>query len=351
VVTNSYASWGSSGVQSAAQYMRSKGGVVVTSAGNQSTRLTDVNPSSVTTVSATDESDAKASWSNYGSPIDVGAPGTNVYCTTGASGYGTCWGTSFSAPITAAVYALMFGVNPNLSPEQADNLLYKNADDLSTAGWDEQFGYGRVNAFRAVEAAKNAVGTRDAVPPTTPANLKITGVTASSIGLSWGVSSDDNTGVSGYNVYRDGVKIATTPGISYTQSNLTPATTYAFTVSAVDGAGNESVKTSSLGTTTLPVAFGIASYSVSSKTNTSATISTTLTKSGSVTVRYGTTAANLSMTASGVLSGTAHSVPLTGLQGGMTYYYQVVATDAGGVVVTSPTSSFKTTKGGGKPGR
>src|SRR5260370_37634226 len=60
----------------------------------------------------------------------------------------------------------MISANPSLSPSNVATLLQANADDLGAAGWDPAYGYGRVNAYRAVAAAAASVPGPDITPPT-----------------------------------------------------------------------------------------------------------------------------------------------------------------------------------------
>lgn len=78
----------------------------------------------------------------------------------------------------------------------------------------------------------------DTEAPTTPLDLTAS-VLYTNIDLSWS-PSDDNVGVTAYNVYQDGAKIATTAEVTYKLTDLTPLTEYELGVSAVDAAGNES---------------------------------------------------------------------------------------------------------------
>ncbi|MEN9922338.1 MAG: hypothetical protein RL097_615, partial [Candidatus Parcubacteria bacterium] len=237
-----------------------------------------------------------------------------------------------------------------LTPTQADNLLFSTADDLGTAGWDMYYGHGRVNAEKAVAAALATIGTRDAVAPSVPTNLRTTDLKSTSVTLAWNASTDDNSGVAGYSIYRNGTKLTTVAGTAYTSTNLTANTTYTYTVRAEDAQGNSSADSTPLSVTTPDVSFGIISYAVPTKTATGATISATLAKAGTVTVKYGTTNTNLNLSASSATAATTHSVPLSSLAANTTYYYQIVATD-GTTTVSSPVSSFKTSKTTGKPVR
>lgn len=87
----------------------------------------------------------------------------------------------------------------------------------------------------------------DTTAPTAPTNLTATASSATQISLSW-TASTDNTGVTGYNVYRNGAKVATVTGAAYSDTNLSPKTAYSYYVEAYDAAGNIS-KTSSVVTT------------------------------------------------------------------------------------------------------
>jgi len=75
VANISFAVSGSYTVQNAAQYMQSKGGSVVVAAGNSGALENVAANSSIITVSATNSSDARTSWSSYGDYVDVSAPG------------------------------------------------------------------------------------------------------------------------------------------------------------------------------------------------------------------------------------------------------------------------------------
>jgi chitodextrinase len=90
----------------------------------------------------------------------------------------------------------------------------------------------------------------DTTPPTTPTNLSASAISSSQINLAWAASTDA-VGVTGYRVYRAGVLIASPTGTTYSDTALTPSTTYSYTVAAYDVAGNLSGQSSSVSAITL----------------------------------------------------------------------------------------------------
>ncbi len=148
----------SSTMQSAVDYAWNKGSVVFACAGNASSSepYYPASCNRVVSVSATDSNRAMASFSSFGSTIDISAPGANILSTSNGGGYQYVAGTSFSSPITAAVGALVLSVNPSLSADALVKILTDSADDLGTPGYDIYFGAGQVNAAKAVALAAGA---------------------------------------------------------------------------------------------------------------------------------------------------------------------------------------------------
>ena len=99
----------------------------------------------------------RADFSNYGTGLDLVAPGKDIYSTTLYNGYDTDSGTSFAAPQVAGVAALMLSVNPSLTPSKIRSKLRSSCTKLSdytyTNGWNSEVGYGLLNAYRAVRVA------------------------------------------------------------------------------------------------------------------------------------------------------------------------------------------------------
>ena len=233
----------SSVIQSAVDYAWSKGTVVFAAAGNDSNSTLNYPAActNVVAVSATDANDGLAWFSSYGSDIDVAAPGTSIVTTTMGGGTAAVDGTSFSSPIAAGAAALMLAANPSLSATQVVSLLEQNSDDLGAPGWDQYFGWGRVNAYRAVTAAINA-GT--APPPPPPPSVSIAaplnGSTVSSAVNVQG-TSNSSMGVSKVELYVDSGLVTSGTSASFSLAWNTAAYangSHTVLVKAYDTTGN-----------------------------------------------------------------------------------------------------------------
>ncbi|AZB32816.1 reprolysin-like metallopeptidase [Chryseobacterium bernardetii] len=108
-------------------------------------------------------------------------------------------------------------------------------------------------------------GTPDTVAPTAP-TLAASGTTSISTNLSWS-GATDNVGVTGYDVYMGASLIGSTASTTYTVTNLTPSTTYSFSVKAKDAAGNASSSSNTVNVTTL-AGGGTVTYCSASASNT-----------------------------------------------------------------------------------
>jgi thermitase len=235
----------SSTILSAADYMRSKGGVVVVSASNTGGLLSYAASDSVMVVAATDSNDQRASWSSYGSYVDISAPGVSIYTTLLGGGYGNVSGTSISSPIVAATAALMISANSNLSPTDIDQVLKSTALDLGDAGYDIYYGAGRVDAAKAVTAAQSIIKTAISLDTQAPAIL-ITSPVGSTVSGSVpvDVSYSDNVGVTSVELYVNGQKFATDNIAPFAFAWDTSALmngAYTLAAYAYDAAGNTGV--------------------------------------------------------------------------------------------------------------
>lgn len=185
---------GSQTVKDAANYFRSKGGVVIVAAGNCKCVDPDPENTALISVSATNQSDALASNSSKGAYVDLSAPGVSLTTTLRGGTSGCCYsGTSFASPVVAGVAALMLSVNSSLTPSQIESILETTSVPLGSAGWDNSFGWGRVNAAAAVVGSAASLPA-DTIPPTTAITSPTSGATVSG-GVSVTASASDNSGV------------------------------------------------------------------------------------------------------------------------------------------------------------
>ncbi|MBU2632875.1 S8 family peptidase [Patescibacteria group bacterium] len=153
-------------LENAVNYAWNKDVVVVAAAGNSGNQ-SKTYPGAYTNaiaVAATDNQDKKASFSEYGSWVDVAAPGVSIYsswndnsspsnpqpdCISATECYKYASGTSMSTPMTAGVVALIWSTNKYTTASQVRNRLEVTADKI--AGTGTYWSAGRVNAFNAVD--------------------------------------------------------------------------------------------------------------------------------------------------------------------------------------------------------
>ncbi|MFN8472657.1 MAG: S8 family serine peptidase [Anaerolineae bacterium] len=156
-------------LQAAVNYAWGKGAVVVAAAGDNASSAPyyPAAYSNVMGVGATNQNDARASFSNIGSNVDVAAPGVSIVSTIRGNQYQALSGTSMAAANAAGAAALVAAAHPTWSNTKIRAALENTAEKV---GVGTGVGHGRVNASRAIGAASLPSPTPSPVPPTaTPA--------------------------------------------------------------------------------------------------------------------------------------------------------------------------------------
>ena len=108
----------------------------------------------------------------------------------------------------------------------------------------------RPDAWNSVACQFLVDGTLDTSPPPRPGGLAATIISGARIDLSWSAVGDPESGVRFYNIYRDGRKVGSSNGTSFSDSDLDDATSYSYEVTAVNGVGLESEKSDAVTATT-----------------------------------------------------------------------------------------------------
>jgi hypothetical protein len=141
----------SSVLQSAIDYAYSQGVVVVAASGNANTSV--FYPAAypqVIAVAASDASNNRAWFSNYGPEVDVAAPGVDIYSTALGGGYEYRSGTSMASAYVTGEVALMLSIDSNLTPDQIASIIKLTALDIGAPGVDDDTGSGLIQADAAV---------------------------------------------------------------------------------------------------------------------------------------------------------------------------------------------------------
>jgi hypothetical protein len=163
-------SWGGggdhAGIRNAIRDAVNNNNIVAVFSAMDQNRNTDIAPAypaahpEVIAVAALDQNDQKANFSNFGTNVDVSAPGVSIWSTmrgpAGVGSYGFKRGTSMAASHVSGVAALVWSVNRNLPNQQVRRVIENTCDDINTAnpGFVGMLGRGRVNAFRAGSQAR-----------------------------------------------------------------------------------------------------------------------------------------------------------------------------------------------------
>lgn len=338
----------SSVLKSAVDKATQQGALVVVASGNENTQTPSYPAAypNALSVGSTTSSDSRSNFSNYGSTVDIAAPGSDILSTTEKT-YKKQSGTSMASPHVAAGAAILLGKNPSLTNTQLRELLTSTGD--SASGFSNS-AVKRMNLVKALAAVSSNPGTTpnpgDTEAPSVPSGVKALAASSTQVQLSWNASTD-NASVAGYRVYRNGQQIATTAGTSYADSGLAAGTAYAYTVAAYDGAGNVSAQSAPANITTPSAGteLTISDVYLKNLSSNAATVawSTSVPASGQVDYTSNTyyyygywwTARHSGMAAD-------HAVVLSGLRPGTIYYLKLSSTDASGKKVTAGLYGIKT---------
>jgi len=196
VISNSWGGFatGDATIRNAVDYAYAAGCVITAAAGNQNGVVIFHEPAglvNVISVAAFDHNDHKASCANFGSRIDIAAPGGDSAENEGSnkvgrnvlslradsldmysdmvsivsSNYYRARGTSMACPHASALAALILSADPSLTVEQVRQVIRTTATDVDDAGWDRNSGYGRIDAANAVAAQPPCVAHFTAPEP------------------------------------------------------------------------------------------------------------------------------------------------------------------------------------------
>jgi subtilisin family serine protease len=151
-------------VDEALKYAEQNDIIVVAAAGNDSTHLDPLFPfpamkSSCLTVAALDSVNQKADFSNFGTKVDICAPGTQIYAPHLDTLYAWWDGTSFAAPFVSGLAALIISINPAITREQLDNVVAQTAINIDSLnpGMEDLLGNGLIDIMAALETAADMV--------------------------------------------------------------------------------------------------------------------------------------------------------------------------------------------------
>jgi subtilisin len=189
-------------VKAAFDNAAAKGVICVCSAGNSGSGADTVGypakyPSCIA-VASTTSSDAWSSFSSTGPGVDIAAPGSSIYSTLYTGGYGTMSGTSMACPHATGAVALLLSAgvsdtNGNgVVGDEVRNLLQSTAVDLGTAGFDNSFGYGRIDVAKAL--ASLAGSPAPPAPVFNPPTNLAASVASRVVTLTWQDNSNVETG-------------------------------------------------------------------------------------------------------------------------------------------------------------
>jgi subtilisin family serine protease len=272
ITSNSWITWQAS--HSLENAIKKCGALFVAAAGNDASDTVmypaGYSEPNILSVGATDDDDALAGFSNYGSDwVDLGAPGVNILSTTPGNNYASMSGTSMATPHVSGVAALLMSQYPALSIDDIKAQILASVDPLPSLVGRVLTG-GRLNAAKTLGAPE--------LPPDTVAPAPVTDLvaapdSATSVTLTWTAPGDDgNSGTAWlYDIrfsyseivsdddFAGAVQLNREPGPqaagsqeTLTLVNLRDDTTYYFALKTMDAAGNVSQLSQVASATTPP---------------------------------------------------------------------------------------------------
>ncbi|MEZ4937716.1 MAG: S8 family serine peptidase [Crocinitomicaceae bacterium] len=180
-------SWGGYGYSTTGQnlvnWAWNQGSIIVGAAGNDNYNMDTggnahypSNYNNVVCVASSTTTDAKSGFSNYGSAVDVTAPGSNIRSTVPNNSYAYMSGTSMATPLVSGLLGLMMSAQPGLPQQDYVDCLINSCDDISAQNpsYNGDLGGGRINAFQAL----NCVTAFSSNPPVADFQANFTTITA-----------------------------------------------------------------------------------------------------------------------------------------------------------------------------
>ncbi|MEK5475472.1 lytic polysaccharide monooxygenase [Paenibacillus sp. FSL R5-0407] len=225
------------------------------------------------------------------------------------------------------------GVRPPFTYSDTCNVPARTGYHVILAVWEIA---DTANAFyNVIDVNFGGSNPVDTQAPTAPSSLAFSGVTSTSVNLSWSASSD-NVGVTGYRIYNGTNQIAAVSGstLNYNVTGLTANTAYSFQVKAVDAAGNLSAASNTVNVTTSQVVNDTQAPTAPGNLHVMGTPT-----SSSVTLMWSPSTDNVGVTGykiyrgttlAGTVSGTTTEYTVSGLSASTSYTFTVRAVDAAG---------------------
>ena len=151
IISMSLGGSGSATLQTAVRNATNNGSLLIAAAGNSGNSSVSYPAGypEVVSVAATNDTDTRASFSQFNADVEIAAPGVDIVSTWNNGGYETASGTSMATPHVAGVAALIAGATPGGGPAAWRATLDAAVDDKGAPGRDPQYGFGRVNLAKA----------------------------------------------------------------------------------------------------------------------------------------------------------------------------------------------------------